>query len=187
MLEQVIIAGSGGQGVLLIGEIVARAGMLAGYDVTWIPEYGPATRGGTSNCTVTISDEEIGSPIADAPQCVIAMNQLSFNKFFPRIRRGGLIIINSSLVSANSERRDVTIIEIDANEIAQNLGTIQAANFVMLGAYIAHRGIVSQDAVMEAIKEWSKQHEKQAFLEVNERALLEGVRSAEEILASNPS
>lgn len=178
MLEQIIIAGSGGQGVLLVGEIIIRAGMLAGYDVTWIPEYGPETRGGTANCTVTISDKEIGSPIADAPQCVIAMNQLSFNKFFPRIRRGGLIIINSSLVFANSERSDIIVIEIDANEIAQNLGTIQAANFVMLGAYIAYRGIVSQDAALEAIKEWSQQYEKQDFLEVNERALLEGIRLA---------
>lgn len=179
MLKEIIIAGAGGQGALAAGEILAIAAMLEGKKVAWIAEYGPAMRGGTANCTVIISDEEIGSTIVDAPPCVIVMNQPSSDRFLPKIQSEGLAIINSSLVSSKPripKIQGVTFIEVEASTIAQNIGNLMVANLVMLGAYVAYSGVVSMKRVLEALNEWSKEKGKEDFLKTNRRALRAGAR-----------
>jgi 2-oxoglutarate ferredoxin oxidoreductase subunit gamma len=134
MQRDVIMAGFGGQGILLIGKMLAYAGMHAGKEVSWLPSYGPEMRGGTCNCTVVISDKPVGSPVIRSPRAVVAMNLPSLEKFEPDLREGGLLLINSSLISRGPERDDVTVVEVPANEIATELGNPRGANMVALGA-----------------------------------------------------
>lgn len=185
MHEEVIIAGSGGQGVLVTGEILAIAGMLKSKQVAWMPEYGPATRGGTVNCTTIISDEEIGSTVVDMPSCVIVMNQPSLERFLFTIKDSGLVVVNSSLVSVDSmpgaqetiKERNLTLIEIDANAIAQSIKNSRAANLVMLGAYVKYSGVLPMTGVLEAVSEWSRENGKEAFLAINKKALRAGAKT----------
>jgi len=186
MIEEVIIAGSGGQGILVLGEILAIAGLRNGKHVAWIPEYGPATRGGTANCTVIISDEPIGSTMVDTPSCIIVMNQPSLQKFLPKLKKSGVLISNSSFCSVQSEQSDVDVLEIDANTIAQGIGDIRAANLVMLGAYIAYRNILPTEKILRALTEWSHTNQKEGFLEINRKAIRAGIRLARKGL-QNPS
>ena len=123
LYQDVIMAGFGGQGVMLIGNLLAYAGMEHGLNVTYIPVYGPEMRGGTANCTVVISDEAIGSPIIRSPQSCIIMNRPSLDKFQPQLVDGGVLVINSSLVDpALAEAGRVTLVAVPANEIADSLG-----------------------------------------------------------------
>ena len=122
MQRDVIMAGFGGQGILLIGKMLAYAGMHEGKEVSWLPSYGPEMRGGTANCTVVISDKPVGSPVIRSPRAVVAMNLPSLEKFEPDIREGGLLLINSSLINRGPERDDLTVVEIPANELASELG-----------------------------------------------------------------
>jgi len=153
MQNDVIMAGFGGQGILLIGKMLAYAGMHEGKEVSWLPSYGPEMRGGTANCTVVISDRPVGSPVIRSPRAVVAMNLPSLDKFEPDVRPGGLLLINSSLINRKSTRDDVTVIEIPANEIANELGNRRGANMVALGAYLGATDAVSLDAVIEVVRE----------------------------------
>ncbi len=147
MQNDVIMAGFGGQGVLLIGKMLAYAGMHEGKEVSWLPSYGPEMRGGTANCTVVISDRPVGSPVIRSPRAVLAMNLPSLDKFEPDVRPGGLLLINTSLIARKSTRDDVTIIDVPANEIANELGNPRGANMVALGAYLGatERGVGRRD------------------------------------------
>src|SRR3954447_8197864 len=127
MLEEIIIAGFGGQGVMSMGQLIAYAGMLEGKGVSWLPSYGPEQRGGTANCAVVISDEQVGSPLVTRPSTAIVLNNPSFDKFEPLLRPGGLLIINSSLVTRVSGRSDIEIIELKAIDIATDLGNTRVA------------------------------------------------------------
>lgn len=151
MKEQIIIAGFGGQGILLAGIILANAGMKDGRQVSWLPSYGPEMRGGTANCHVVISDKQIGSPIIESPDCAIVMNKPSLHKFEPLLKKNGFMIINSSLVDILPQRQDISVFRIPANEIALELGNNKVANMVILGAYITARGTVSIKCVNESI------------------------------------
>jgi len=153
MQNDVIMAGFGGQGILLIGKMLAYAGMHEGKEVSWLPSYGPEMRGGTANCTVVISDRPVGSPVIRSPRAVVAMNLPSLDKFEPDVRPGGLLLINSSLINRKSTRDDVTVIEIPANEIANELGNRRGANMVALGAYLGATDAVSLDGVIEVVRE----------------------------------
>jgi 2-oxoglutarate ferredoxin oxidoreductase subunit gamma len=137
MKKEVIIAGFGGQGILLMGRLLAEAAMNDGYHATWFPSYGPEMRGGTANCMTIFSDEEIGSPIAAQYDVVIAMNQPSLERFEPRVRAGGVLLVNSSMVPIKSDRRDVSAVYIPAVSIAGQLAQEKVANVVMLGALLA--------------------------------------------------
>ncbi len=149
----VIIAGFGGQGVMLIGNLLAYSGMEFGLNVTYMPEYGPEMRGGTANCTVVIASDEIGSPIIKRPKSLIIMNQPSLDKFLPRLEQNGLAVINSSLVSVPEAAADnVRLVSVPANEIADRLGNTRMANMVALGAYIESMGIIGLDVVNKALK-----------------------------------
>jgi 2-oxoglutarate ferredoxin oxidoreductase subunit gamma len=151
MQTEVVIAGFGGQGVLFAGQILAYAAMDAGKEVTWIPSYGPEMRGGTANCTVVISDEEIGSPLVRNPRGIIAMNLPSLDKYEHLIVPEGTIIVNASLVNRRLVRDDLKSVYIPANEIAENLGEKRLANIVLLGALITNLPILDLKIVEQSI------------------------------------
>ncbi|MFA5058804.1 MAG: 2-oxoacid:acceptor oxidoreductase family protein, partial [Opitutaceae bacterium] len=140
--ERIIIAGFGGQGVLMIGKLLAHAGMMEGKNVTWLPAYGPEMRGGTANCNVIISDDIIGAPIVTEATCVIAMNLPSLDRFESFVRPGGWLLANSSLIPRTPVRRDVQTLAIPVNDLAQEQGSPKVANVVMLGAYLAVTPVV---------------------------------------------
>lgn len=173
MLEEIIIAGFGGQGVMSLGQLIAYAGMLEGKGVSWLPSYGPEQRGGTANCAVVVSDEPVGSPLVTNPSTAIVLNNPSFKKFEHRIRPGGLLIINSSLVTRVSERKDIEIIDLNATDLASDLGNARVANMILLGAFIELTKIVSSDSIIESLKKVLSQ-EKHHLIEVNKQALNKG-------------
>jgi 2-oxoglutarate ferredoxin oxidoreductase subunit gamma len=152
MQTELIIAGFGGQGVLFAGQLLAYTAMEEGLEVTWIPSYGPEMRGGTANCTVVISDDEIGSPLVRNPQVLLALNRPSLDKYEQSIRAGGLLVANASLIDRPVERTDLRTVMVPANEIAEGIGSIRMTNMVMLGSLIANLPIVSQEAVIRAVR-----------------------------------
>jgi 2-oxoglutarate ferredoxin oxidoreductase subunit gamma len=172
VLIKTLIAGFGGQGVLSMGLNLAEAAMLEGKNVTYLPAYGAEVRGGTANCTVAISDDEIASPVASSPEFVIAMNQPSAVKFQHHIQSGGLFFLNSSLVEVEIIRGDIEIVNVPANKIAEGLGNPRSANMVMLGAFTKKSGVVELSNVTEALKHILGAKKK--LLELNEKALLTG-------------
>jgi 2-oxoglutarate ferredoxin oxidoreductase subunit gamma len=170
MYQDVMIAGFGGQGVLLVGKLLARAGMLEGKHVTWFPSYGAEIRGGTANCTVIIADHEIGSPVVQSPSAMLVLNEASFRKFEPGIKPSGDLYLNTSLVQLPATRNDIHRIEIQANDIAEQLGDIRIANMVMLGAFLKRTGVVSLASILNALKAVLPAH-RHALLSLNEKAL----------------
>lgn len=173
MYQDVVMAGFGGQGVLVAGKLLAYAGMLEGRHVTWFPSYGAEIRGGTANCTVIISNEEIGSPVVRNPSALLIFNDASFRKFEPRIRERGSLFLNTSLVHARSDRQDISIAEVRANDIAEELGDIRIANMVMLGAFLGKNRIVSLESVLGALKQVLPDR-RHNLIPLNERALRRG-------------
>ena len=149
---EVLMAGFGGQGMLLSGKLLAYTAMEQGKEVSWLPSYGPEMRGGTANVTVCVSDEPVGSPYITTPSALLVMNQPSLDKFGSKVKKGGLIVINTSLVSSKSERDDCVVMYIDAAEIAKKAGTARAANLVMFGAYVGWSGIVDKDICKKMIE-----------------------------------
>ncbi|MDQ7823249.1 MAG: 2-oxoacid:acceptor oxidoreductase family protein [Candidatus Eremiobacteraeota bacterium] len=172
MHEELIIAGFGGQGVMLIGQLLTYSGMSEGKNVLWMPAYGPETRGGFANCTVIISEQEIYAPIISKPLSLIIMNLPSLDKFEDSLKSGGLIVVNKSLVNREVKRSDVETVMIPATEIATEMGNVRAANMVALGAYIEKRGSVSFESVMEALPKMFPGKEK--IIPLNREALKKG-------------
>lgn len=132
----VVMAGFGGQGLLLAGKLLAHAAMAAGLEVSWLPSYGPEMRGGTANVTVCMSPSPIGSPLVGRPSALVVMNQPSMEKFAPRVRPGGVIVVDTSMVPKDPERPDCVIVRVSARDVAKAAGAERSANFVMLGAYV---------------------------------------------------
>jgi len=149
---EVLMAGFGGQGMLLSGKLLAYAAMKRGKEVSWLPSYGPEMRGGTANVTVCVSDEPVGSPYIIEPTALLVMNQPSLEKFGSKVKPGGLIVINTTLVPIRSDREDCVVMYIDAGGLAQKAGTARAANMVMLGAYVGWSGIVDAEMSREMIE-----------------------------------
>jgi 2-oxoglutarate ferredoxin oxidoreductase subunit gamma len=150
--EEVIIAGFGGQGVILAGRILAQTAMNAGKEVTFMPSYGAEMRGGTANSMVVIADDPIASPLVSSPDCLIAMNKASLNKFAPSIKTGGLLIMNSSLINSKPDiNKSIDILAVPADEIAIELGSQKSANMVVLGAYLQSRNLFSVDAAVKSL------------------------------------
>lgn len=173
MQQEVIIAGFGGQGVLFAGQLLAYAGMDAGKQVTWIPSYGPEMRGGTANCTVVISNDEIGSPFVKYPAAVLAMNLPSLDKYENLVKPGGILVVNTSMVNREVAREDITVISIPANEIAEEIGNKRGVNMVMLGALVANTEILSLEALEAALADHlPERHQK--LLGANKTALKQG-------------
>jgi len=172
MQNDVIMAGFGGQGILLIGKMLAYAGMHEGKEVSWLPSYGPEMRGGTCNCTVVISDHSVGSPVIQSPRALVAMNLPSLDKFEPNLRPGGLLLINTSLINREPQRSDVRVVRVAANEIANQLGNPRGANMVALGAYVGATAAVSLPEVEVVVKETFAGKPK--LVDVNLEALRRG-------------
>lgn len=173
MQQEVIIAGFGGQGVLFSGQLLAYAGMDAGKAVTWIPSYGPEMRGGTANCTVVISDEEIGSPFVMNPTAVIAMNLPSLDKYEHLVKKGGVLVVNASMVNREVTREDITVVSIPANDIAEAIGSKRATNMIMLGALLGNLDLLSLEALEAALEDHLPERHKK-FLPANKEALRQG-------------
>ena len=172
MLIKTIFAGFGGQGVLSMGLNLAQAAMSEGKNVTYLPAYGVEVRGGTANCTVAISDEEIASPVASSPEFVVAMNQPSVMRFQNQIESGGVLLFNSSLVEAEISRGDIEIVRVPASSIAEELGSPRSANMVMLGAFTKKSNLVSPSTLIEELGKTMKRKGK--LLAVNKKALMAG-------------
>ena len=173
---EVTMAGFGGQGIMLAGKLLAYAGLAEGREVVWLPSYGPEMRGGTAYCNVVVSDKPIGSPIFAAPASAVVMNRPSLDKFGPRVKKDGLLIVNSSLVDVKSERTDIDLLYVPCNEIALAVGTGKAANMVALGAFVGRTKAVGLDTVRALIAHSFE--DKPKLIDINIKAFARGVEAA---------
>ena len=169
---EVLFAGFGGQGIMTAGQLLAYAGIEEGKQVAWIPSYGPEMRGGTAYCMVVISDQRIGSPIISNPTGICVFNRPSFDKFTSRVKKGGLVIVNSTLIDVTTDRTDVNEILVPANDIATKIGNVKTANVIILGTFIGATGVVGFDTVKAIIKK--KLGQKKSALPLNMKALEKG-------------
>lgn len=176
--EEVIIAGFGGQGIILAGKLLAQTAMNAGKEVTYMSSYGAEMRGGTANSMVVIADEPIACPTVSKPDSLIVMNKASLNKFAPRLKPAGLLLFNSSLIDSEPELdAGIQILAVPADNIAVELGNPKAANMVMLGAYLQQRRLFGPDAAAESLPEvLAKRYHKTLLL--NTEALKRGAEFA---------
>lgn len=175
--EDIIISGFGGQGALFAGQLLAYAALAENLQVTWIPSYGPEMRGGTANCTVIISEEEIGAPIVRHPTVAVALNLPSLDKYEPLVKSGGLLIVNQSLAPRAVTRQDIRVITLPASDIATELGNTRMANLVALGALVKATGLVSLETLMTQLEEHLSERQKK-WLEPNKEALRRGASFA---------
>lgn len=175
MQTEIIVAGFGGQGVLFAGQLLAYAALDAGLEVTWFPSYGPEMRGGTANCTVIISDEEIGSPMVLNPRAVLALNLPSLDKYEPLVKEGGLLVINASMVDREATRQGINAVSLPASELAEGLGDKRMTNMVMLGALLANLPILKIEAIEKALKEHLPERHHR-LLPLNSQALHAGAK-----------
>jgi len=183
MQKEIIIAGFGGQGVLFSGQVVAYAAMDAGKEVTWIPSYGPEMRGGTANCTVVIADEEIGSPLVEHPPLAIALNLPSFDKYEESLQKGGTLVVNQSMVDRGAKRKDIHVILVPCNQIAEEIGDKKLTNMVAVGALLSVLPEVSLKDVEKALESHLPARHKH-LLPKNYEALRRGYQLAKEELST---
>ncbi len=153
MIQKIIFAGFGGQGVLFAAKTLAYAGMDSDLQISWLPSYGPEMRGGTANCSVILSDEPIGSPVITEPDILVAMNKPSLEKFENSVKPGGLIVLDSFLIDKKVERDDIDVVYIPAKQLAGEAGNENLGNIVMLGAVLKHRGVITPELVYKSIEE----------------------------------
>lgn len=179
MEHQILIAGSGGQGILFMGTLLAYSGMLEEKEVTWFPSYGAEVRGGTANCTVILSDNMIGSPIVRHPEILVLMNAASLNKFQPRLKSKGLLIYDSSLIKEPDLRSDINAIAVPASEIAAAIGSTKYANMVLLSSLLAQKNLIKEQSVISALEKLTSSKNKK-FLEANKEALIKGRKYIED-------
>jgi 2-oxoglutarate ferredoxin oxidoreductase subunit gamma len=182
MLEEVVFAGFGGQGVLSMGQVLAYAGMIENREVCWMPSYGPEMRGGTANCIVTVSSEEISSPIIGTFLTVVALNQPSLDKFEHAVKPGGTLIYDSTNIIDPPTRTDIEIVPIPASEEAVKLKNTKIMNMIVLGAFLAKRKAVKIESVLDALRKVLPERHHH-LIPLNEKALQRG---AELALASLP-
>lgn len=173
MSVHMLIAGFGGQGVLFAGKIIAYTGMIEEKQVSWLPSYGPEMRGGTANCSVCIDDKPIGCPIVLNPKTLMVMNRPSYDKFINEVQPGGTVVLDSTLIEADSTRDDITVCAIPATQMANDNGLHGLANIIMLGQTLKATGFCSMDVLKEAMK-CCIPARKQHLLEPNLRALQMG-------------
>jgi 2-oxoglutarate ferredoxin oxidoreductase subunit gamma len=179
MTNEIIITGFGGQGVMLMGQILVTAGMLESREVSWYPSYGMEMRGGSANCAVIVSSKKIGSPLVSSPDVLVAMSLPALNKFVGSVKAGGVILFNSSLIECNPRTEDVASYPVPANDIAGRLKNPRIMNMVMLGALVAASGVVSRESLAAAFRKMfeKKFTNKPELFTINENAMTEGMRS----------
>jgi len=173
MVNEILIAGSGGQGIMLMGKLLAYGAIYQGLEVTFYPSYGPEMRGGTANCTVVISDQRIGSPVRNEFACLMAMNQASVDKFSGRVKPGGMVVYNETLVDAPPVRQDLKIVKIPANQIAMDMGNPQVANMIAMGGLIKILKIISRESLTRGLARVLPEY-RHNLIPLNEQALLIG-------------
>lgn len=173
MLVKAVFSGFGGQGVIMMGYLLAMAGMAEDKNVTCLPSYGAEVRGGTANCTVVMADEEIASPVASEPELAVLMNHPSLIRYQDQIQPGGTLFLNSSMIESRPLRDDLTIYEIPANKLAKRLHEEKVTNIILLGAFIKKSGLVSLKTMEQVLKETFSQRNPRV-LELNRAALLIG-------------
>ncbi len=173
MIVKTIFSGFGGQGVLMMGYTLAHGAMSAGYQVTFLPAYGAEVRGGTANCTVAVSDDEIASPIASEPDYLVVLNTPSLYTFQNRVAPGGSLFLNSSIIAVDPSRHDVRIFKIPSSEMAEKLGNPRTANTVMMGAFLKMTGLVPPDIYLSSMEEVMGS-KKKSIIEINHKAFAAG-------------
>ena len=176
-MQQVEIqfAGFGGQGILLMGNILTQAAMEEGYEVLWVPSYGPEMRGGTAYCTVIISDKLIGSPVVKNPTHLVAMNLPSLEKFKNSVKAGGVVLVNASMIPAMCDRDDVDEVRVPIVELAKEAGNVKTANIVALAAFVERTKVVKMESLVKVVKD--KFAAKPAMLPLNINALEAGQKA----------
>jgi 2-oxoglutarate ferredoxin oxidoreductase subunit gamma len=177
MLYKSVFSGFGGQGVLMMGYLLAVSAMKEGRHVTYLPAYGAEVRGGTANCTIVISDEEIASPVASTPDFGVVLNKPSLTKYEGMLRSDGLIIINSSLVDSVPSRPDIRYLQVPANTLARELGNDRAMNMIMLGAFAAGTGVTTLESLINGLGEIAKGR-KADVIKMNTLGLKKGAEFA---------
>jgi len=175
--EETIFSGFGGQGALFAGQLLAYTGIAEDLHVTWIPSYGPEMRGGTANCTVIVSEEEIGAPVVRNPSAAVVLNLPSMEKYEPLVKPDGLLIVNESLINITSKRDDIRVITIPASDIATEMGNPRMANLILLGAFIEATGIVPLGTIKQELEKHLSERHRQ-WLGPNKEALDKGAALA---------
>ncbi|MDI6871599.1 MAG: 2-oxoacid:acceptor oxidoreductase family protein [Bacillota bacterium] len=178
MRHEVIMAGFGGQGMMLAGQLLAYAGMLEGKYVSWYPSYGPEMRGGTANCTVVVADEPVASPVVSRASAVIAMNRPSLERFEGTLAPGGVLVYNSTLIEQGPTRTDIKAVPVPANALADELGDKRVANMVVLGALLAVTGVAKPESVVASLRKTLPER-RQNLIPLNEQALAKGAEAAQ--------
>ena len=173
--HDVIMAGIGGRGIMMIGLLLAQAAMRSYKHASWLPSYAYAMRGGECECTVVIADEDMACPIVPQAEAVIIMEASQLKLFEGRVRPGGMIILDSSVIQDKVTRDDVRVLNVPATAIANNLGQIQAANMVLLGAYLEVTKVVSLEAIEDELER--RLASRESLLEANRKALREGAKT----------
>ena len=177
MQEGIIFSGFGGQGILLAGKLVCIAAMLEGKNVSHIPSYGAEMRGGTANCTVVIADDIIASPIISTPSICVILNKPSLVKFEPRMKKGGLLIYNASLIDETPSRSDLKVVSVKANDLAEEAGTYRSANMVAIGCLLKLKPELAQlETTIQALDKAVSARNKK-LNEINVKALRAGFDS----------
>lgn len=177
MIKRTVFSGFGGQGVLMMGYVFAVAVMKDGLHVTYLPAYGAEVRGGTANCTVVVSDEEIASPVASFPDYAVILNKPSLLKYEGMMRSGGILILNSSLIDSDPRREDIEVVKIPANDLAAKLGSDRTLNMIMLGAFLAKTGITTLDSIMNGMSE-NISGKKAGLIKINRKGMDMGAEYA---------
>ena len=177
MTHELLSAGFGGQGVLLLGQLIAYAGLKEEKNVSWLPSYGPEMRGGTANCSVVVSTEEVGSPVVTSPDILVVMNRPSFEKYVDSVVPGGKMFVNSSLIDLKTDMTDIDVYYIPATQIADELGNLRVANMVMLGAVLEQTKIVSPETAIECLKaSWGER--RAHLIPINQEAMKKGAEAS---------
>jgi len=172
--QSIVLAGFGGQGILFTGKVIAYAGLVEGREVSWLPSYGPEMRGGTANCSVTISDEPIGSPLIINPSTLVAMNNPSLQKFIDDVLPGGIVVIDSTLISAKVERDDVKVVYVPATGLADEKSLSGLANMIILGSLLRETNFAKYDSVIAGLRK-SVPARKSKLIESNIEAITIGM------------
>lgn len=167
---KLFFAGSGGQGILLMGQMITYAAMLEDKSSTFLPSYGPEMRGGTANCTVVVSDKPVSCPLIYEADAIVVMNLPSLIKFEPMVKPDGVLLVNSSIIDQPAKRTDIKVVNVPVNEIAKELGNLKVANIVMLGALVRSTNVVSEKSV-EAVMHKTFTGSKAKLIDINMKAL----------------
>lgn len=173
---QTVLAGFGGQGILFAGKVIASAGLVEDRELSWLPSYGPEMRGGTASCSVTLSDDPIGSPLVMNPNALVVMNQPSYDKFIDTVAPGGVVVVDSTLVLSMKERDDVTTVALPATEIAEKEGLKGLANIVLVGKLWALTQFCERQN-LDASIDHVVPAKKQAMVALNKQALEIGIQA----------